>query len=640
MFSRKKKPYVFNETLSPEMLSRSKESSDAKKNYFLKREKQNINSTSYIYETGTRLKKSAIKLRSKSRSALDEEDEDNYFREKNDEKFGERLREKTSNLRKKLLGHSKSQLNQETPNYDQATSNFDLNFSTELLDLPNDSNDQENDSNLKSNSSKSTLFVKFFQKSESQPVSRKNSENDKNLSSSKLTRMSLPSKFAKNGTFSNLSESSGYFGILDNFKLFDFIDDEDLEKYVKPNSVILWSGQKTVIDSGLLSQMNKKEIELQERWFEIYTSEISYYKSLKILDQIILTAFEKNLKIQDFNLVLITNLKEIISISEKVILALNARIKSSLIIENLFDILKEAIMDEKFQKAYIDYAGEKSTQKENYDNLRKNNKKFDYVIQKLSYNPVLEGKDVQTYFIKPIQRLSRYKLLADAILTILPKDSPHIEEGKNLSILMNKILKKANRKAAETLNFSEAVKLLFLLKFQNNEIKLHQLFQNRELIYHNDLLSVKCVFMIKKEDLQSSLKRNKNSESQSQQFSMYHVILLTDLLFICKKEESQGGSFFYKVVLKADKSQVHLEMCEWEELNDDGSNQENKESASRLYLLIFTIQENVRASTIARMLNKKYLFVCSKQEGEIWLKHFENYCSNFERESDEEENFT
>lgn len=79
----------------------------------------------------------------------------------------------------------------------------------------------------------------------------------------------------------------------------------------------MWSGQKTVIDSGLLSQMNKKEIELQERWFEIYTSEISYYKSLKILDQIILTAFEKNLKIQDFNLVLITNLKEIISISEK-----------------------------------------------------------------------------------------------------------------------------------------------------------------------------------------------------------------------------------------------------------------------------------------------------------------------------------
>lgn len=86
---------------------------------------------------------------------------------------------------------------------------------------------------------------------------------------------------------------------------------------MKPNSVVLWSGQKIVIDSGLLSSMSKQDIELQERWFEIYTSEISYCKSLKILDRIILTTFEKNLKIQDFNLVLITNLKEIISFSEK-----------------------------------------------------------------------------------------------------------------------------------------------------------------------------------------------------------------------------------------------------------------------------------------------------------------------------------
>lgn len=86
---------------------------------------------------------------------------------------------------------------------------------------------------------------------------------------------------------------------------------------MRPNSVILWSGQNFVIESGLLSQMSKQEIELQERWFEIYTSEIFYFKSLIVLDKIILNAFEKNLKIQDFNLVLITNLKEIIALSKK-----------------------------------------------------------------------------------------------------------------------------------------------------------------------------------------------------------------------------------------------------------------------------------------------------------------------------------
>lgn len=52
------------------------------------------------------------------------------------------------------------------------------------------------------------------------------------------------------------------------------------------------------------------------------------------------------------------------------ILAFNERIKNSLIIDSLFDIMKEIITTERFKKVYIDYAGEKSTQKENYDNLR------------------------------------------------------------------------------------------------------------------------------------------------------------------------------------------------------------------------------------------------------------------------------
>lgn len=61
-------------------------------------------------------------------------------------------------------------------------------------------------------------------------------------------------------------------------------------------------------------------------------------------------------------------------------------------------------------------------------------------MQKLNHNPILEGKDVQTFFIAPVQRLSRYKLLTDAILNILPADSPHNQEGKHLSNLIKKVI--------------------------------------------------------------------------------------------------------------------------------------------------------------------------------------------------------
>lgn len=63
------------------------------------------------------------------------------------------------------------------------------------------------------------------------------------------------------------------------------------------------------------------------------------------------------------------------------IVAFDARLKSSILIDNMFDIMKETISDEKFQKVYIDYAGEKSTQKENYDNLRFDN----FVLRKKNF---------------------------------------------------------------------------------------------------------------------------------------------------------------------------------------------------------------------------------------------------------------
>lgn len=181
MFARKKKSHLFNETLSPEMLNRPKMPENANRTYFLKREKHNlINGTScYFSETASRLNKGSNKFRSKSRSALDEEDEDGYLGEREEEKISDKLKLKASRLRKKLLNLSKSQLYEESSNNDELMSNIKINFSNEQLDLV-DSNDQndKNDSNIKSNSSKSTLFVKFFQKSESQPVTRKNSENE------------------------------------------------------------------------------------------------------------------------------------------------------------------------------------------------------------------------------------------------------------------------------------------------------------------------------------------------------------------------------------------------------------------------------------------------------------------------------
>lgn len=177
MFARKKKSNFFNETLSPDTFSRSKPA-NSNKTYFFKRDKIKINSTSYYSsDIGSRLKQGTDKYKSKSRSILDQDEEDFNLNEKKDENFVGKIKDKASIFRKKLLSFSRSQLNEDKINDDENKTNFRMNFSAEQLYI-SDSDDQSENSNLKSDSLKSAMFVKFFQKSESQPVSRKNSENE------------------------------------------------------------------------------------------------------------------------------------------------------------------------------------------------------------------------------------------------------------------------------------------------------------------------------------------------------------------------------------------------------------------------------------------------------------------------------
>lgn len=72
---------------------------------------------------------------------------------------------------------------------------------------------------------------------------------------------------------------------------------------------------------------------------------------------------------------------------------------------------------------------------------RKTNKKFSDLVQKLKGDPVLEGKDVSAYLIDPILRLSRYKLLVDAVIKLLPSDeeSEVLDQGINLSKVIDRV---------------------------------------------------------------------------------------------------------------------------------------------------------------------------------------------------------
>lgn len=108
------------------------------------------------------------------------------------------------------------------------------------------------------------------------------------------------------------------------------------------------------------------------------------------------------------------------------------RIQSDVFVHNNFDLLDRIINEARFREAYVAYASEQFMHKENFDQLSKTNKKFHDLINKLLTDECLNGKDILSYVVAPIQRLSRYKLLVDALIKRL-SDEDLVSQGSKLS---------------------------------------------------------------------------------------------------------------------------------------------------------------------------------------------------------------
>ena len=78
-----------------------------------------------------------------------------------------------------------------------------------------------------------------------------------------------------------------------------------------------WSYLPSVISLGYLNTMSKKEIELQERWFEIFSSEQHYLDNLEVLNGTIKKKCSEILETYDLKLLFTKYIDDFVNISTK-----------------------------------------------------------------------------------------------------------------------------------------------------------------------------------------------------------------------------------------------------------------------------------------------------------------------------------
>ena len=93
-----------------------------------------------------------------------------------------------------------------------------------------------------------------------------------------------------------------------------------------------WSYLPSVISLGYLNTMSKKEIELQERWFEIFSSEQHYLDNLEVLNGTIKKKCSEILETYDLKLLFTKYIDDFVNISTKYIIFVVRKYLTSLLI--------------------------------------------------------------------------------------------------------------------------------------------------------------------------------------------------------------------------------------------------------------------------------------------------------------------
>ncbi|XP_055611034.1 uncharacterized protein LOC129757763 [Uranotaenia lowii] len=207
----------------------------------------------------------------------------------------------------------------------------------------------------------------------------------------------------------------------------------------------LWCEVPEVINSEILLTLTANEKRLQEAKFEILTSEASYLKSLNLLrshfinhpafrDVKVLTSSERK--------TLFANIIPVQECSDRLLCDLENCWQDNIMLLGLSQsIFKHA---EKHFHVYVNYCENQAKIDRKLKYLKANKAEFAKTLIELESDPICCGLSLSSFLMLPMQRITRMRLLLDAVLQRLKCDDDEFESWEKTFVLINRILKQCN----------------------------------------------------------------------------------------------------------------------------------------------------------------------------------------------------
>nr|CAD7394953.1 unnamed protein product [Timema cristinae] len=277
-----------------------------------------------------------------------------------------------------------------------------------------------------------------------------------------------------------ISEPSSEYGELENH-IYEEISSVAPELPPRPNNMstllhpkrlgnqhIRWCESEDVINSGILDGLTKKERLFQESKFEIVTSEMSYLKSLCILENVFvqspvlsqLSVFSEENKTLLFN-----NVKMVKECSEHFVQALMGEWENDLKLGKMSDLLHQFATSE--FKIYVDYCTNQVHIKRIILDLMEEDKTFAEALSKLEADPTCQNFSLISFLTLPIQRVTRFALLVDGVMKYVPDTDQSLQHWKKTIAVLRELAFECNEAAGKA---EELEKMLLQRKNKSKKI--------------------------------------------------------------------------------------------------------------------------------------------------------------------------
>ncbi|KAI0682496.1 CNH domain-containing protein [Cytidiella melzeri] len=260
---------------------------------------------------------------------------------------------------------------------------------------------------------------------------------------------------------------------------------ESLGELIEPGTLWIHSVSQAVVDS--VSDQEKKR---QEAINEVMYTERDFVRDMEYLRDLWMKPLRESDIIPeprrtDFLEQVFWNIHDIISVNTKLRDALNKRQKSYAVVEQIGDILLDAVPN---FGPFVDYGAHQLYGKFEFEKEKSSNPAFAQFVEEVERRPESRKLELNGYLTKPTTRLARYPLLLEAVLKHTPEDSPDKLVLPKAIEIVRGFLRAVNAETGKAENRFNLLQLDQQLVFRAGEqVDLRLREEGRELVYKGAL---------------------------------------------------------------------------------------------------------------------------------------------------------